>query len=79
LQIFKKQNLASTEIVRVQSAKFSVPYPEERSRDVVLVWRTIDLGCWEFGMGRDWGGFGGKGRSVHEQPGAKVMGSHHTK
>ncbi len=28
-----------------------------RSRNVVLVGRTIDLGCWEFGMGRDWGGF----------------------
>jgi hypothetical protein len=27
-----------------------------RSRDVVLVWWTIDMGCWEFGMGRDWGG-----------------------
>jgi hypothetical protein len=24
-----------------------------RDRDVVLVRRTIDLGCWEFGMGRD--------------------------
>jgi hypothetical protein len=52
---------------------------------VAIVGRTIDLGCWEFGMGRDWGGFkelewGGtgeglrKGRSVHEQPGAKVDG-----
>jgi hypothetical protein len=31
-----------------------------RSRDhnVVLVGRTIDLGCWEFGMGRGWGGNG---------------------
>ncbi len=28
-----------------------------RSRNVVLVGRTIDQGCWEFGMGRDWGGF----------------------
>jgi hypothetical protein len=27
-----------------------------RDRDVVLVRRTIDLGCWEFGMGREWGG-----------------------
>ncbi len=31
-----------------------------RSRDheVVLVRRTINLGCWEFGMGREWGGDG---------------------
>jgi hypothetical protein len=27
-----------------------------RDRDVVLVRSTIDLGCWEFGMGREWGG-----------------------
>jgi hypothetical protein len=26
------------------------------NRDVVLVKRTIDLICWEFGMGREWGG-----------------------
>jgi hypothetical protein len=29
-----------------------------RDRDVVLVRRTIDLGCWEFGMGREWEGNG---------------------
>ncbi len=29
-----------------------------RDRNVVLVRRTIDLGCWEFGMGREWGGDG---------------------
>jgi hypothetical protein len=29
-----------------------------RDRDVILVRRTIDLGCWEFGMGREWGGDG---------------------
>jgi hypothetical protein len=29
-----------------------------RDRDVVLVWRTIDPGCWEFRMGREWGGDG---------------------
>jgi hypothetical protein len=29
--------------------------------DVVLVKRTIDLRCWEFGMGREWGG-DGKGK-----------------
>jgi hypothetical protein len=29
-----------------------------RDRDVVLVRRTIDLGCWEFGMGRVWAGDG---------------------
>jgi hypothetical protein len=27
-----------------------------RDHDVVLVRRTIDLRCWEFGMGREWGG-----------------------
>jgi hypothetical protein len=26
--------------------------------DVVLVRRTINLGWWEFGMGREWGGDG---------------------
>jgi hypothetical protein len=29
-----------------------------RDHDVVLVGRTIDLRCWEFGMGRGWGGDG---------------------
>jgi hypothetical protein len=29
-----------------------------QDRDVVLVRRTIDLGCLEFGMGREWGGDG---------------------
>jgi hypothetical protein len=27
-----------------------------RDHDVVLVGRTIDLRCWEFGMGRELGG-----------------------
>jgi hypothetical protein len=27
-----------------------------RDHDVVVVRRTINLGYWEFGMGRDWGG-----------------------
>jgi hypothetical protein len=27
-----------------------------RDHDVVLVRRTIDLKCWEFGMGRGWEG-----------------------
>jgi hypothetical protein len=27
-----------------------------RGHDVVLVRRTINLGYWEFGMGREWGG-----------------------
>jgi hypothetical protein len=48
-----------------------------RDRDVVLVRRTSDLRCREFGMGREWGGNGegmGRGRSVYEQPGAKVDG-----
>jgi hypothetical protein len=29
-----------------------------RDHDVLLVRRTIDLGCWEVGMGREWGGDG---------------------
>jgi hypothetical protein len=29
-----------------------------RAHDVVLVRGTIDLRCWEFGMGREWGGGG---------------------
>jgi hypothetical protein len=32
-----------------------------RDHDVVVVGRTIDLRCWEFGMGREWGG-DGKGK-----------------
>jgi hypothetical protein len=27
-----------------------------RDHDVILVKRTVDLGCWEFGMGKGWGG-----------------------
>jgi hypothetical protein len=27
-----------------------------RDHDVVVVRRTINLGYWEFGMGREWGG-----------------------
>jgi hypothetical protein len=27
-----------------------------RDQDVVVVRRTINLGYWEFGMGREWGG-----------------------
>ncbi len=27
-----------------------------RDHDVVLVKHTVDLGCWEFGMGKGWGG-----------------------
>jgi hypothetical protein len=29
-----------------------------RDHDVVSVRRTIDLRCWEFGIGRGWGGDG---------------------
>jgi hypothetical protein len=36
-----------------------------RDHDVVVVKRIIDLGYWEFGMGREWGGVR-KGRSVYE-------------
>jgi hypothetical protein len=27
-----------------------------RDRNVIVVRRTINLGSWEFGMGREWGG-----------------------
>ncbi len=27
-----------------------------QDRNVVLVKHTVDLRCWEFGMGREWGG-----------------------
>jgi hypothetical protein len=27
-----------------------------RNHDVVVVRHTINLGCWEFGMGKEWGG-----------------------
>jgi hypothetical protein len=36
-----------------------------RDHDVIIVRRTINLGYWEFGMGREWGGVR-KGRSVYE-------------
>jgi hypothetical protein len=54
-----------------------VPDHESRDRDVVLVRRTIYLGK-PRGVGNlEWGGNGEglrKGRSVYEQPGAKVDG-----
>jgi hypothetical protein len=48
-----------------------VLFPTMRSRnhEVVIVRRTINLGYWEFGMGREWGGNGEglrTGRSVYE-------------
>jgi hypothetical protein len=50
---------------------------QSRDGDVVLVVRTIDLGKPQ-GVGKlEWRGNGegmGRGRSVHEQPGAKVDG-----
>ncbi len=50
-----------------------VPDHESRDRDVVLVRRTIHLGKTR-GVGKlEWGG-SGEGRSVYEQPGAKVDG-----
>jgi hypothetical protein len=55
----------------------SVPDYESWDRDVILVRRSTYFGetpgGWEFGIGRDLGGLR-KGRSVHEQPGAKVDG-----
>jgi hypothetical protein len=36
-----------------------------RDHDVIVVRRTINLGYWEFGMGREWGGVK-KGGSVYE-------------
>jgi hypothetical protein len=54
-----------------------VPDHESRDRDVVLVRRKIHLGK-PRGVGNlEWGGNGErlrKGRSVYEQPGAKVDG-----
>jgi hypothetical protein len=54
-----------------------VPDHESRDRDVILVRRTIHLGKPQ-GVGKlEWGGNGegmGRGRSVYEQPGAKVDG-----
>ncbi len=53
----------------------NVPDLVSRDRDVVLVRRTIHLGK-PRGVGKlEWGGNGegtGRGRSVYEQPGAKV-------
>jgi hypothetical protein len=46
-----------------------------RSRDAVLVGCTIDLGCWEFGMGREWGG----GGQFTSNLGPRWTGSHHAK
>jgi hypothetical protein len=57
-----------------------------RNHDVVLVRRTIDLGCWEFGMGREWGGDGeGMGRGWEgggqftSNLGPRWTGSYHVK
>jgi hypothetical protein len=59
------------------SSKEVVPDHGSRDCDVVIVRRTSYLGetpgCWEFGMGREWGG-NGEGMSVYKQPGAKVDG-----
>jgi hypothetical protein len=33
-----------------------VPDMISRDHDVVVVKRTFNLGYWEFGMGREWGG-----------------------
>jgi hypothetical protein len=46
-----------------------------RDHDVVLVGRTIDLRCWEFGMGRGWEA-GGQFTS-NLRP--RWTGSHHAK
>ncbi len=57
--------------------KGSVPDHESRDHDVVLVKRTISLGkprgVGKLERGRNGEGMG-KGRSVYEQPGAKVDG-----
>jgi hypothetical protein len=46
-----------------------------RDHDVVLVRRTIDLRCWEFGMGRGWEG----GGQFTSNLGPRWTGSHHAK
>jgi hypothetical protein len=38
---------------RFASFRFEAKMTAHPNCDVVLVRRTIDLGCWEFGMGRD--------------------------
>jgi hypothetical protein len=46
-----------------------------RDHDVVVVRRTINLGCWDFGMGRAWEG----GGQFTSKLGPRWMGSYHTK
>jgi hypothetical protein len=46
-----------------------------RDRNVVLVKRTVDLRCWEFGMGRGWEG----GGQFTSNLGPRWTGSHHAK
>ncbi len=68
----------------VQSALFDIRYiwsnvlfrtMLSQDCDVVLVRRTIDLGCWEFGMGTEWGG----GGQFTSNLGPRWTGSHHAK
>jgi hypothetical protein len=47
--------------------------------DVVVVRRTINLGYWEFGVGREWGGVK-KGEVILQATlGPRWTGSYHTK
>ncbi len=46
-----------------------------RDHDVVLVRRTINLGCWEFEMGRGWKG----GGQFTSNLGPRLTGSYHAK
>jgi hypothetical protein len=46
-----------------------------RDHDVVLVRCTINLGCWEFGMGRGWKG----GGQFTSNLGPRWTGSYHAK
>jgi hypothetical protein len=48
---------------------------KSRDHDVVVVRRTIDLRCWEFGMGREWEG----GGQFTSNLGPRWTESHHVK
>jgi hypothetical protein len=65
------QRLRSTSASDDDIARGVFQSVRSRDRNVVLVKRTIDLRCWEFGMGGDGEGLR-KGRSVYEQPGTKL-------
>jgi hypothetical protein len=50
-----------------------------RDHDVVIVRRTINLGFWEFGMGREWGGVEKEGGQFTSNLRLRWTGSYHAK